>query len=139
MFNLDVQVEQQQAPAPVDDTTGGQPGPAVPLPGSEGQVEIRAKGLGGQRNTPRALQYSAPAVDGEAGRGTAAFEDAPALGIGEGGNQPPARRPGPSSTTATGGRQASAGQAVGTSPSRNAPCPCGSGKKYKRCHGAPAV
>ena len=20
--------------------------------------------------------------------------------------------------------------------SRNAPCPCGSGKKYKRCHGA---
>ena len=23
------------------------------------------------------------------------------------------------------------------SPQRNAPCPCGSGKKYKRCHGAP--
>jgi preprotein translocase subunit SecA len=23
-------------------------------------------------------------------------------------------------------------------PGRNAPCPCGSGKKYKRCHGAPA-
>ncbi|MGV9982383.1 SEC-C metal-binding domain-containing protein, partial [Micromonospora wenchangensis] len=22
-------------------------------------------------------------------------------------------------------------------PSRNAPCPCGSGRKYKRCHGAP--
>ena len=22
-------------------------------------------------------------------------------------------------------------------PGRNAPCPCGSGKKYKRCHGAP--
>jgi preprotein translocase subunit SecA len=22
--------------------------------------------------------------------------------------------------------------------SRNAPCPCGSGKKYKRCHGGPA-
>ena len=21
-------------------------------------------------------------------------------------------------------------------PSRNSPCPCGSGKKYKRCHGA---
>jgi preprotein translocase subunit SecA len=21
-------------------------------------------------------------------------------------------------------------------PSRNAPCPCGSGKKYKHCHGA---
>jgi len=25
------------------------------------------------------------------------------------------------------------------SPLRNAPCPCGSGKKYKRCHGASVV
>lgn len=25
---------------------------------------------------------------------------------------------------------------VGDAPSRNAPCPCGSAKKYKRCHGA---
>ena len=25
---------------------------------------------------------------------------------------------------------------VGQAPSRNDPCPCGSGKKYKRCHGA---
>jgi hypothetical protein len=25
---------------------------------------------------------------------------------------------------------------VGEAPDRNAPCPCGSGKKYKRCHGA---
>jgi hypothetical protein len=25
---------------------------------------------------------------------------------------------------------------VGDTPSRNDPCPCGSGKKYKRCHGA---
>jgi len=24
-------------------------------------------------------------------------------------------------------------------PGRNAPCPCGSGKKYKRCHGAPGA
>ncbi len=36
----------------------------------------------------------------------------------------------PSETGAT--ERASAGSAV----SRNAPCPCGSGKKYKRCHGA---
>src|SRR5262249_62116917 len=28
--------------------------------------------------------------------------------------------------------------ASGSEPARNAPCPCGSGKKYKRCHGAPA-
>ncbi|MFN2534286.1 MAG: SEC-C metal-binding domain-containing protein [Pseudonocardiaceae bacterium] len=24
-------------------------------------------------------------------------------------------------------------------PARNAPCPCGSGRKYKRCHGAPTT
>jgi uncharacterized protein len=24
-------------------------------------------------------------------------------------------------------------------PGRNGPCPCGSGKKFKRCHGAPAT
>ena len=34
---------------------------------------------------------------------------------------------------ATGGAAVSSGE-----PGRNAPCPCGSGKKYKRCHGAPA-
>ena len=25
---------------------------------------------------------------------------------------------------------------TGSDTPRNAPCPCGSGKKYKRCHGA---
>ncbi len=29
------------------------------------------------------------------------------------------------------------GQVTSGGPSRNAPCPCGSGKKYKRCHGDP--
>ncbi|WP_420843181.1 SEC-C metal-binding domain-containing protein [Cryptosporangium phraense] len=39
---------------------------------------------------------------------------------------------------AAGARKAVApGQKTGAGPSRNAPCPCGSGKKYKRCHGAP--
>jgi preprotein translocase subunit SecA len=131
LFNLDVQVEQQQA-APTD----GDAVP-VPLPGSEAPVEIRAKGLGASRTAPRALQYSAPAVDGEGGQTNVMIEQAPALGLG--GGERPGRRPGPSSATATGARQPSAGQAVGGSPSRNAPCPCGSGKKYKRCHGAPAV
>jgi preprotein translocase subunit SecA len=30
------------------------------------------------------------------------------------------------------------GQAVSDKTPRNAPCPCGSGKKYKKCHGAAA-
>ncbi|MEU4776759.1 SEC-C metal-binding domain-containing protein, partial [Micromonospora sp. NPDC023633] len=35
-------------------------------------------------------------------------------------------------------RRAAPGQAeAGNGPSRNAPCPCGSGRKYKRCHGSP--
>ncbi|MCW5634224.1 MAG: preprotein translocase subunit SecA [Rubrivivax sp.] len=37
----------------------------------------------------------------------------------------------------TGGAAAAAGMALGTVPKvgRNDPCPCGSGKKYKHCHG----
>jgi preprotein translocase subunit SecA len=63
----------------------------------------------GQPSRPANLQYSAPTVDGEGG-----VE-----------------------------RHAEANPAQGHSVdfgevSRNAPCPCGSGRKYKRCHGAPA-
>ncbi|MGZ5293280.1 MAG: preprotein translocase subunit SecA [Actinomycetota bacterium] len=37
----------------------------------------------------------------------------------------------------SGGREtANANQAVSDKTPRNAPCPCGSGKKYKKCHGA---
>jgi preprotein translocase subunit SecA len=145
LFNLEVQVEEPAQPAPT--------APTVPLPVSEPQVEVRAKGLGrdGRR---QALQYSSPTVDGEAGSGGGVQiererPEAAALGIGgtrdgappsggsrqsgaRGGNtgrQQPAQR-----------RQASPGQAVSAgAPSRNAPCPCGSGKKYKRCHGAPGA
>ncbi len=38
-----------------------------------------------------------------------------------------------SSSDESGDRQVSSGSSTGVS--RNAPCPCGSGKKYKRCHG----
>jgi preprotein translocase subunit SecA len=60
-----------------------------------------------QPNSPANLQYSAPTVDGE------------------------------------GGVERTASQPAGSSGgsydnvSRNAPCPCGSGRKFKRCHGAP--
>ncbi|MDQ4105436.1 MAG: SEC-C metal-binding domain-containing protein [Actinomycetota bacterium] len=37
-----------------------------------------------------------------------------------------------------GSRGRGAGNGAGE-PARNAPCPCGSGKKYKRCHGAPTT
>jgi preprotein translocase subunit SecA len=132
LFNLKVQVE--EAPPAVEVVEGA---PAVPLPESQSHVEIHAKGLGA--HLPRALQYSAPTIDGEAGAGGVMIEQereqAPALGIGGSPNGP--RRSGPASPTAAGARKASPGTAASGGPSRNAPCPCGSGKKYKRCHGAP--
>jgi preprotein translocase subunit SecA len=65
-----------------------------------------------------------------------------ALGVGGNGSggSGGARRSGPASPTAAGARKPSPGQATaGGGPSRNAPCYCGSGKKYKRCHGAPGA
>jgi len=45
--------------------------------------------------------------------------------------------PGPPGTAARPGANAAAGDAAGKAKvGRNEPCPCGSGKKYKKCHGA---
>ncbi len=113
LFNLEVQVE-QAAPA--------EPAPGVPLPDGESHVEVRAKGLG-QRQQPQRVQYTSPTIDGAAGAGSPLVQQAPALGIGGGGERKPSPRGG-------------ARGAVAAPASRNSPCPCGSGKKYKRCHGA---
>ena len=61
----------------------------------------------GQPQRPARLQYSAPTVDGEAGVSRSAHGS-------------------------PGGDSADFGDVA-----RNAPCPCGSGKKFKRCHGDP--
>ncbi len=47
-----------------------------------------------------------------------------------------------SGETQTSGKTRTAGGATATGakePARNAPCPCGSGKKYKMCHGRPGT
>ncbi|MEU1889082.1 preprotein translocase subunit SecA [Micromonospora rifamycinica] len=142
LYNLEVQVQEPEAEE-------------VQL--LEKPVEIRAKGLN-RAPQQQGLQYSAPTIDGEAGAGGVAVErpepepSAPALGIGGGQQQPPSQaRPAagpPRRPAAAGasGQAAAAGTArrntgpvdrVEGGPSRNAPCPCGSGRKYKRCHGAP--
>jgi preprotein translocase subunit SecA len=135
--------------------------PGVPLPVGQAPVELRARGLASPAPSPAALQYSAPTIDGAAGAGGVTVEReqdrtaAPALGLGKGpqvgrsptvGSTPaagggggPAGKPGPRPRPAGARPQQTPGQAVGSAPSRNAPCPCGSGKKYKRCHGAPAA
>ncbi|MEV0939669.1 preprotein translocase subunit SecA [Micromonospora wenchangensis] len=145
LYNLEVQVQEPEPEAE-----------EVQL--LEKPVEIRAKGLN-RAPQQQGLQYSAPTIDGEAGAGAVAVErpepepSAPALGIGGGQPQAPSqarpaaggsRRPGAAGAS---GQAAAAGtarrntgpvdRAAEGGPSRNAPCPCGSGRKYKRCHGAP--
>jgi preprotein translocase subunit SecA len=78
---------------------------------------ITAKGLD-RPKSPQQLAYSAPSEDDTALAVPAAF----------GGESEPAR---PAGRTVTNADDEFAD--VG----RNALCPCGSGKKYKRCHGAP--
>jgi preprotein translocase subunit SecA len=68
----------------------------------------------GRPERPANLQYSAPTVDGD--------------GVHQ--------STGPMSQTAV-GQSKPAGQATSSEQSRNSPCHCGSGKKYKRCHGDP--
>ena len=69
----------------------------------------------GRPERPAQLQYTAPAIDGDGGV---------------------VRTTGPMSMTAV-GEGARPGQATGGDQSRNSLCSCGSGKKYKRCHGDP--
>jgi preprotein translocase subunit SecA len=111
------------------------PPPEAEVPGVGAlPVKLAGKGLNpAAQRRQQQLLYSAPAIDGEAGSGSAVMmqESPPALGQGKAGTSSPGsqaahRRPAP-------------GQAIGSGPSRNAPCPCGSGKKYKRCHGAPST
>ncbi|WP_431942393.1 preprotein translocase subunit SecA [Micromonospora marina] len=137
LYNLDVQVEEAEPEAEEEVQLLDKP------------VEIRAKGLN-RAPQQQGLQYSAPAVDGEAGRGAPVIErpeqQAPALGIGQQSSERPAastprRAPAGASgqaVAASTARRAAPGQVDGgEGPSRNAPCPCGSGRKYKRCHGSP--
>jgi preprotein translocase subunit SecA len=144
LFNVEVQVQQQPAPAAAN---GDQPGTRVPVPDG-GEVQIKAKGIGAAPR-PQGLQYVSPTIDGAAGaEGGVQVQQAPALGVGgqqptrSAQSRPPAAgRPaaGPPVPVA-GARRTAPGQAVSSNgPSRNAPCPCGSGKKYKRCHGAPGA
>lgn len=133
LFNLEVQVEETP-------TVTVDPTQAVPLPGSqsadESRVEVRAKGLGGNRR-PQGLQYTAPTIDGAAGAGAPQVQEqqAPALGLGGS----PIVPAGPAHTGAHRARPSSGQAEASNGPSRNAPCYCGSGKKYKRCHGAPGA
>jgi preprotein translocase subunit SecA len=86
-----------------------QAAPVVPAPAPSGTgPELDVKGLEAPRRSPEQLSYSAPSLDGSAA---------------ESGKAKAAK-----SATVTGTKETP----------RNAPCPCGSGKKYKQCHGSAA-
>ncbi|GIH07073.1 protein translocase subunit SecA [Rhizocola hellebori] len=125
LYNADVQIGEPE-PAPVKE--------GMPLPEQESAVEVKAKGFG-QRQQPRALQYTSPTIDGAAGGGAKQVQQGSAFGLtgaaGENGKTASAqgRKPSPRRNAPPVGN-------VAAPASRNSPCPCGSGKKYKRCHGA---
>jgi preprotein translocase subunit SecA len=131
LFNLDVQLVDEEEPVeaveePLQRELRSLEQPdLVGVDGTNGLPEhrpqISAKGLE-QSRAPQHLSYSAPSEDDSALNVPAAF------GGDAGQQQPQQPRPG---TTVTNAGDEFAG--VG----RNALCPCGSGKKYKRCHGAP--
>ncbi|KGN36990.1 preprotein translocase subunit SecA [Knoellia subterranea] len=119
IFHVDVQVDQQQAPevatAPqhVSDVFGGLAGGGE---GSDGtsdtlaetpHVEVAGVGLERPRQ-PAQLHYTAPSESGE-------VEERDVLNRASG----------------NGGLTA---EQMSSTP-KNAPCPCGSGKKFKMCHG----
>jgi len=81
---------------------------------------VLPEAFGRPEQQPSRLQYSAPTVDGEAGRDGVTHSSGPAGPGAPGGSEAPGL-PG------HGARQ----------QSRNSPCFCGSGKKFKRCHGDP--
>jgi preprotein translocase subunit SecA len=118
LFNLEVQIDDEpevgegaDAQAVFEGVAAGGPqaAPAGAAADQEQHPHITAKGL--QRSSqPQRLTYSAPTVDGDQGD--------------EG--------DGTQHTTTT---VAEENEYAGTP--RNALCPCGSGRKYKRCHGDP--
>ncbi|MFN2625167.1 MAG: SEC-C metal-binding domain-containing protein, partial [Mycobacteriales bacterium] len=102
------------------------PAAAPPVAAPAAAAHVVPKGFGTPQR-PSNLQYSAPTVDG----GDSITSTAK---IGAGGVAAPSA--GPTNTIAA-NEGPRTGQVVGSEPARNAPCPCGSGKKYKRCHGDP--
>ena len=132
LFNLEVQVAETDLPQPAagdaqtaEDIVGGLAAGADASAAERGastaeaaQPTISAKGLR-MPQRPQQLAYTAPSVDGD--------EDVQSTS----GQSTSAQ-----STSAQSGSAPGELEYAGTP--RNALCPCGSGKKYKRCHGDPA-
>jgi preprotein translocase subunit SecA len=121
-FGTTPQAPPQPAVPPVGVAGEPVPSPAPAAFETEQSLDVERKPAGGvlpeafgRPDRPQNLQYTAPTVDGGSGVHQSS---------------------GPMSPTAVGEGQRP-GQASGGDQSRNSLCHCGSGKKYKRCHGDP--
>jgi preprotein translocase subunit SecA len=108
-FLFNVEVQTEATPEPAADD-GILLAEPVPAESLEPRPSITARGLS-EPSAPTNLSYSAPTVDGDSGSADGA----------------------PAQTTAA---PAQSDEFAGVG--RNALCPCGSGRKFKRCHGDPA-
>ena len=92
--------------------------------------ELTAVDPGGLRavHLPRRARAAGPGAAAAAGVATDAVQE----------NRDEVEEAGGAGERAARAGTANANQAVSDKVPRNAPCPCGSGKKYKKCHGAAA-
>ncbi|MDP9239310.1 MAG: preprotein translocase subunit SecA [Actinomycetota bacterium] len=140
LFHVEVRIEAPAEEEPAEEVPAASAVPngsarspgggrhAAPDPTSPPRLpELHLSGLVAP-SRPANLQYTSPSIDGDP---SAAVNHSV-----ESGSRGPV---GPRSALAAGERQVAPGQVVGSEPSRNEPCPCGSGRKYKRCHGAPGA
>jgi preprotein translocase subunit SecA len=106
------QPQVQQVPAPVDRRPAAAASGGRHAADPTATTSVLPPAFRGSR--PADLRYSGPAEDGSATR----------------------------SRSGGGARDGSRGDATvagSAEPSRNRPCPCGSGRKYKQCHGSPTA
>ena len=122
-------------------TERGEPGAVSRTPGAPGPAAWPRAGPGAAAAPGRAHRPGSATSYSVAGPSNA-FR-----GAGRAGHRPPAAQlPGPDEAGQSAPNAARAPDAARRNPqqarrddmSRNAPCPCGSGRKYKQCHGAPA-
>ena len=147
LFNLKVEVEQNPIVEEADTPAGlaGPAGPAVPAtqqqPPSVGRHARSTARPARQRSAP-----AEPAADAAAGRAANgdAMQQASGASVAAPGLSRPQRptRLSYSAPSADGGGQVerrteAAGDGKFAKVGRHAPCPCGSGRKYKFCHGDP--
>jgi len=142
LFNATVQAAQPAQPAPAAaDGAAAQPAGAQAPAGR--QAPPREAQPGGRRAPaqPAGGRTPAPAGDptGTSSVLPAAFRGSRPTDLRYSG---PAEDGSTTRTRSGAGRDGSRGESTATraaQPSRNRPCPCGSGRKYKQCHGSPTA